>query len=135
MLKMKKMMVGILAMMMVVSMGSINVSAHSDTLNRRVLETGYTEDGIAYTVYLLSAGTDDESDVLSSARIVVTKKDFELEIVYDTIITPPTTYNFKGYVKEYDTTMQGTLKLIKAIWSNTDNTTTAIYRGDVVGTI
>jgi len=106
---------------------TINAHANSVVDTEKIIEEGYTEDGIFYTVYC-----DVSVSNGISPRIVVSQK-MTVTVVYSGYVTPPLYYYFNSYVDAYNTTMKGTL--VRGLTVQSNNQTRTTYSGTVTGTI
>lgn len=108
-------------------------AGESDTMDTKVVASGYTVDGGRYIAY----ETTIYDETKASPRIVVSKK-ISMYVTYSGHITPPSTFKYNEYDSDYNTQMKGTLNRI-SYTHDADYLlrpeTRALYEGTVFGNI
>lgn len=120
------------ALAMVLLLGtSLNVQASSNIDEGKLIEEGYTEDGIKYTVHEI---VSIETGI--SSRIAVSKK-VTLVVTFDGKVTPQSYYSYNQYDSSYKIYMKGSLPrtFYEHIYLPFRWTTRTVYSGTVHGNI
>lgn len=107
---------------------TVKVYAMPVNEDRTVVETGYTEEGIPYTIYNATVEKGISPFFVATAYHMII-------IEYHGDVKPPNTYNFNGWVASLKTKCKGTLKRKDYYYTVSRRITSALYEGKVQGNI